>query len=193
MKEYSSAAEVFFLGSIFGLYLFWFLNPEIMFLATCIYALLFLSFGLKYSVGKPFLIGLIISLSYLTFYKDVYTYTRFLWRFFDYPLLPLLAWPIALTLLGYYMTMFFDATPMDKVWVKVAISYLVYIAMLVFLEYTAYHYHQIRLVSNYASLPLIDCMHTPLCMKVVYFVNGFIFFTVYFYLEDPHLRSQSTF
>jgi hypothetical protein len=179
-----SAADAFYLASLMILFAFWQINPEIMFLITCAYALCFLRFVLKFNIAKPLLIGLFIAASYLTFYRDFYHYQAFTFRILDYPLFPLAAWPLALTLLSYYIHILPTLLKQKKVWMKIATAYGVYVIMLIILEYTAYHYLNIRLTSNYASLPLIDCLHTPLSMKVVYFANGLAFFTMYFFLED---------
>ncbi len=177
-------ADAFYLASLMVLFVFWHRNPEVMFLITCVYALCFLRFVLKFSIARPMLIGLVIAVSYLTFYKDFYHYDAFTLHVLNYPLFPLAAWPLALTLLSYYINMLTTLLKQEKAWAKVATAYGVYVIMLIFLEYTAYHYLNIRLASNYASLPLIDCLHTPLSMKVVYFINGLAFFMLYFFIED---------
>ena len=156
---------------------------------TCVYAICFLKFVLKFHVSRPLLIGFLIAVLYLTFYREYYHYNTFTLRIFDYPLFPLLAWPLALTLLTYYMHMLVDVLKLESVWAKVAAAYLAYLMMLIFLEYTAYHYLNIRLVSNYSSLPFIDCLHTPMFMKFVYFINGLVFFILYFHL-DLHRRTR---
>ena len=188
MGEFSAAAEIFFLATVFGLYAFWFLNPEMLFLITCAYALFFLSFILKTPIARPFLIGLVLSFLYLTFYRNIYTYQTMGWSVLGYPLYPLLAWPLALTLLGRYLDMFFDGFAFSAVKAKVAFAYAFYCLLLIFMEYTAYHYHQIRLTSQYESIPLIDCMHAPLSLKLVYFVNGLFFFTAYYCLQNNERR-----
>ncbi|HQK99697.1 MAG TPA: hypothetical protein PK090_02930 [Smithellaceae bacterium] len=180
----SEAADVFYLASLMLLYAFWLKNPEVMFFITCIYAVCFLKFVLKHHVARPLLIGLAIAFAYLTVFKEFYHYQAFTLHIFGYPLFPLLAWPLALTLMSYYARMLACVLKLERLWPKVFVAYGVYAIMLIVLEYTAYHYLNIRLASSYSSLPLIDCLHTPASLKVVYFINGFFFFTVYFYLND---------
>jgi hypothetical protein len=182
-------ADVFYILSLLVLYLFWHINPELMFLATSFYALCYLALVLEFDIKKPIAIGLIISFSYLTFYKDIYNYNSFSLAFFQYPMFPLIAWPVGLTILSYYVIMLLETMEIEKTWVKITIAYSVYITMMVFVEYTAYHYVNIRLLSNYPSLPLIDCLHTPADLKVVYFVNGLIFFSTFLYMADEKRAS----
>ena len=151
-----SAADAFYLASLMVLFACWQRNPEVMFLITCVYALCFLRFVLKFSIAKPLLIGFFIATSYLSFYKDFYHYQAFTFRILDYPLFPLAAWPLALTLLSYYINVLLALLRQEKTWAKVATAYSVYVVMLIVLEYAAYHYLHIRLSSNYSSLPLIE-------------------------------------
>lgn len=182
-------ADVFYIFSLLALYLCWHINPELMFLATSCYALCYLALVLKFDIKRPMTIGLFISFSYLTFYKDIYNYNSFFLAFFQYPLLPLIAWPVGLTILSYYVVMLLETMEIEKIQVKIAIAYSVYITMMILVEYTTYHYVNIRLLSNYPSLPLIDCLHTPADLKVVYFINGLIFFSAFFYLADEKQAS----
>jgi len=183
-KEFSTWAETFFLASLCALYFFWSVDPEIMLLTTGIYAVLFMSVVLKFDTGGPFLTGLFISIFYLSFYGDYYHYNTHTSHIFSYPLFPLLAWPLALTLLAYYMNMLFEVFTLKKTEIKIIIAYGIYVMMLLFFEYSAYHYHRMQLTSHYDSLPFIDCMHTPPSMQITYFINGLIFFMMYFPMEN---------
>lgn len=193
----SAAADVFYLVSLMLLYTLWQRNPEVMFFITLAYAVCFLKFILKYDVFKPFGIGFVIAVVYLTFYKGFYNYQAFTLQLFGYPLFPLLAWPLALTLLSYYAKMLADVLKLESLWSKILVAYAVYAVMLIVLEYTAYHYLKIRLTSNYSALPMIDCLHTPASLKAVYFINGFLFLVSFFFGADRsrnapiiHIRRQ---
>ena len=192
-KKLAPIADTFYLLSLMLLYYFWNRDPEIMFFVTCVYALCFLAFVLKFRIVKQLLLGLLIAVIYLTFYKEFYNYNTFSLRLFGYPLFPLFAWPFALTLLSYYISMLMEVMSIEKVWIKISVAYAVYVVMLIFLEYTGYHYLNIRLTSHYTSLPLIDCLHTPASLKLVYFINGLIFFTAFFHLADDRRQRKFLF
>ncbi len=185
-EKIAASADVIYLISLMVLFSLWQTHPEVMFLLTCVYALFFLVFVLKFSVRRQVVIGLVLAFAYLTFYKDFYQYNTFSLWIFGYPLLPLVGWPVGLSLLSYYINMLLSILKVKKMWIKMTLSYGTYLVMLIILEYSAYHYLNIRLASQYASLPLIDCLHVPASMKAAYFLNGLIFFLLYFHFT--HMR-----
>jgi hypothetical protein len=180
--------HIFFNLSLIGLFLLWPIDPQAMFYCTVFYAIGYLAFVLKFKIRYQLIAGILISTLYLTFFKEVYHYNTMRITVFRYPLFPLIAWPVGLTMISYYVTLIIYRMKIRSTRIKIGVAYIVFIVLLVSIEYIGYHYGNIRLVSHYPAIPLIDCMHMPTNLKIVYFSNGLIFFVVFFLFFDENRK-----
>ena len=165
------------------LFLFWNINQEIMFFLTASYILFFLSFIIKFDIKKPFLFGFLIAVTYLSFFKQYYHYNTMNLTIFTFPVFPLIAWPLGLTLVYYCVTFFNSLFKIKSIFAKILVGYIIYVPSLIFIEYLGYHYSNIQLRSAYAGLSVIDCMHIPWSLKIVYFLNGLLFMILMFFFN----------
>ncbi len=177
-----------FLGSLAVLIYLWQLHPEIMFFVTAAYALLALRWFFRFEIERPVIVGLLIAVSYLTFFKDLYVYNTLKLEILSYPLFPLVAWPFGLTMLYHLVEYGADALGVRSTLAKILTGYLLYVPFLVSLEYYGYHYSNMQLESQYPGLPFIDCMHIPTTLKIVYFANGLVFLIILFSIRTVQKR-----
>lgn len=160
------------------LFLFWNINPQVMLILTTLYTMVYLYLFVGYPVVRPFFIGLFLALSYLPFFNHIYDYNIMSIQLFSYPFFPLLAWPLGLTISSYIAFVAIDNFQVRTYVGKLTLSYILFLPLLILVEYGGYHLGNIRLQSNHPPLPFIDCMHIPSTLKAVYFLNGFVFFAI---------------
>jgi hypothetical protein len=80
-----------------------------------------------------------------------------------------------------------------KLWEKVIIFTAMYWPLLLGIETIAYHVLIIRNVATtlyYSGLPICDCLHVPLWMKIGYLIQGPIYFMLCLLvkLKNPHKK-----
>ena len=128
----------------------------------------------KEKIGQELIIAFIISIAIASYY--FYEYTTLNIMIGKLNLFPVVSWTFGLVLLREIY---------EKVkWKHKLITITAfYIIALIILEYIGYAFLGIQLNSNFPSLWKIDAMHSPLVLKVIYFVTGPIYLAITDYLK----------
>jgi hypothetical protein len=126
--------------------------------------------------------------------RDQYGYNRELLVIAGYNVYPLFAWAVGL--FGVYL-MYAHWVPAFRTMAlpkKMAFFSVLYWSLLFGAEIIAYHYFNFRNIatSQYAGLPLLDCIHVPDWMKAFYLLNGPVYFLIceFLGLPDPNTTQK---
>ncbi len=106
-------------------------------------------------------------------------------------------YPICYWTMGLFATYFLFRTFQSyfvSFWVRWLVFSLFFWSGLIVIEFVAYHFLGLKNLAalNCSGLPVLDCIHAPLMMKVVYFTMGPLYFLLLTLLDKtiktiPHL------
>jgi len=131
------------------------------------------------------IVSLIIAIIWTIIAKDYYGYNKDFLIIFGINLYPLFAWTVGLFWI-YILYAFFQSYLKEKTFIKkITLFSAIYIPLLIFGEYVAYHIFNIQDIQTalYSGLPLCNCLHAPLGMKLAYFLMGPLFFIICYLLN----------
>jgi len=127
----------------------------------------------KEKIGKELIVAFIIAIAIASYF--FYEYTTFNIMIGRLNLFPIVSWTFFLVLLREIYERLNGKYRLVKIT-------LLYIIVLVVLEYVAYNFLGIRLNSNFPGLWKIDALHGPLALKLVYFAVGPLYLMITDYL-----------
>lgn len=141
---------------------------------------------------RQFLIATLIALVWMLIAWKEYGYNQSFLTLNGFNLFPLFAWACGLfasyLIYSHYEHLFHKKGLLFKLLMYVTMYWPILIAI----ETIAYHIFNIRnlATAQYAGLPILDCMHAPLWMRMAYFTMGPIFFLACYLLklENPNLK-----
>ncbi len=118
-----------------------------------------------------------VSFVWIYFGKSQYAYNHIFFKIGEFAWFPFLAWSFGLFLVySIYLFLFkkINTNFIDKFFI---FSFL-YWTLLIIVETLGYHFFNIHnlAAAGYKGLPICDCMHAPLWMKMVYFMLGPLYF-----------------
>ncbi len=119
--------------------------------------------------------ALIVAFVWVSASGDVYHgYNTFKLHVFGKSIFPMLAWPAGLVMGYYYIVPHIKIKSWPKRWLVLS---LVYSFGLIVLETIGYNVLNIKLDTGngYPGWPVLNILHCPWWMQVVYFANGIIF------------------
>lgn len=128
----------------------------------------------KEKIGQELIVAFIISIAIASYY--FYEYTTLNIMIGKLNLFPVVSWTFGLVLLR-------EIYERIKWKHKFIIITAFYIIGLIIIEYIGYVFLGIQLNSNFPSLWKIDAMHSPLVLKIIYFVTGPIYLAITDYLK----------
>lgn len=128
----------------------------------------------KEKIGQQLVVAFIISIAITSYY--FYEYTTLNIMVGSLNLFPLVSWTFGLVLLR-------EIYERLKWKYKFVIITLFYVVVLIIFEYIGYNFLDIQLNSNFPSLWGINAMHSPLILKIIYFVAGPLYLGITDYLR----------
>lgn len=156
------------------------MTKELILLGLYLAILVFLLLARKIQLVLPAIVAFGVAFIWTFVVGDVYGYNTQTVTFFGVNAYALLGWSVGL-LVGYILYLGFQrAIRVQKGWQKFTLFNLIYIPLLLVVETTAYHVFNVVNVatSQYAGLPLCDCLHAPLWMQTSYILMGSVYFLV---------------
>jgi hypothetical protein len=183
-------------GLIFGLMvaattitLFLYLDPVITVLISTGLLFCYSLFILRRNITIQYVLAFILALVWTRYANHYYLYNRFKWNFWGIPFFPLITWAFGLTVLYIIHKGAVDTFKINRRF-SFLIWYCIYAPALIIVEILGYHLFNIRLISHYSGLPLFDCLHVPLWMKISYFSMAALYFLlVTLNIEDYRSKS----
>lgn len=140
--------------------------------------LIFLIFRKKDKELYYLIIATILSFVWLLVSKNQYSYNQNFISIFGYSLYPFFSW--SLGLFGMYIFyLLFEKNFKTKIQ-KFLFFTIAFWLLLILAETIFYHYFNVHNIpgSVYAGLPICDCLHAPVGMKIVYFSFGPIYYLI---------------
>ena len=128
-----------------------------------------------YKILYSLLFAFIISVVWMTFGRKMYDYNKGFPKIFGLSIFPLIGWTLGLFVLS---LIYFLLSSYLSIVASTILSILIYWVLLVLAEYVGYHVFGVhneaasRYPGLYPRIPLLDCHHAPLWMKIVYFALG---------------------
>ena len=119
-------------------------------------------FNYKEKVGRRILIALFFAFAVTSYYTYEYTTTNIMIGKIN--LFPLIAWTFGLVVLGEI----YSKIKLKYKWLKLC---LIYIILLMFVEYVGYNFLNIKLNSNFPGLFGLELMHSPIGLKLFYLLE----------------------
>jgi len=175
------------------------LDPVIAVLISTILLFCYSSFILREKITNQYMLAFLLALVWTRYANHFYMYNRIKWNFFGIPFFPLITWAFGLTVLTIFHKGAMELFKINKKY-NFLIWYAIYGPSLVFVEMLGYHLFNIKLISHYSGLPIFDCLHVPLWMKIAYFSMAALYFLLLhfysFFLEgllSRAFRSPSRF
>lgn len=131
----------------------------------------YIIFTVKKKYYASLLIAFLLSLAWVLFYGFGYTYrVDNLYLLGKINVFALLGWTAGLMLLFHIFLKL--KTRLGSKWKALGLSYLLYLALMLPVEWVGYHLLNIKLTSTYPGLWGLDLMHGPLALKVFYLTAG---------------------
>jgi hypothetical protein len=127
----------------------------------------------KEKIGQQLVVAFIISLVIASYY--FYEYTTFNIMLGSINLFPVISWTFGLVLLREI----YEKLKGKYRFIKITIFYIV---VLIIIEYIGYNFLGIQLNSNFPGLWQIEVMHSPLVLKLIYFITGPVYLLITDYL-----------
>lgn len=175
--------------SFLSLLLFLLLSPDKSILLLSLFLFAYLIFTKRFYLFYHLLLSFIISLIWMIFAKNEYQYNLAGLYLFDIRIFTLLAWTLGL-FVSYIIYSHYEYLIHKKnIFLKIGFYALIYWPMLLITETIGYHIFNIKnFVNIYQGLPICDCMHAALWMKIAYFCLGivYIMFCFLLKLENPN-------
>ncbi|PIZ96021.1 MAG: hypothetical protein COX80_02435 [Candidatus Magasanikbacteria bacterium CG_4_10_14_0_2_um_filter_33_14] len=140
--------------------------------------LLYLFLTKRNYLFKNFLLGIIFAVIWTLIAKNYYGYGSNFGTFFGLNIYPLLAWPVGL------LSLYIIFIEIEKKFNKpnkilnFIIFSLAYIFFLLFAEYIAYHFFNIKnlATASYPGIQFCNCLHAPTWMQWSYILFGPIYY-----------------
>lgn len=129
----------------------------------------------KEKIGQELVVAFFISL-FITSYFN-YEYESFNLMIGKINIFPLVCWTVGLV----FLREIYERISFKKFkFLKIC---LIYWAVLILIEYLGYNFFGIRLNNNYPGLFGMSLMHSPIFLKIFYFVAGPIYLLITDYLK----------
>lgn len=139
-----------------------------------------------------FLLSLILSLLWMIIARDHYTYNHKFTSFMGISLFPLLGWTIGLFIV-YAMFRYLYHSEKKGYLVQLLLFSIFYWSLLIAAETIGYHFLNIKnlAAASYAGLPICDCLHAAIWMKIAYFLMGPIFFVICSFIDINYFNKRA--
>lgn len=168
-------------------------RPDYVVLAAYLFIIFYLVATKRKILVYHLAVSSVLAFVWVFLAEDYYYYNYDFITLADLNLFPILAW--ATGLLGVYAIYrqhryFPEAWGFGKHLFLFTVFFWI---LLIFAETIAYHFFNVKLVSAvYEGLPVCDCLHAPLAVKVIYFLMGPLFFIIAYLLglERPHIKAS---
>jgi len=128
----------------------------------------------KEKIGQELVVAFIISLAIASYY--FYEYTTLNIIIGGINIFPIVSWTFGLVVLREI----YEKLKGKYRFLKITVFYII---ILIILEYVGYNFLGIMLNSNFPGLWRLEILHSPLVLKVIYFVTGPIYLAITDYLE----------
>lgn len=154
------------------------MSKEFLLLAPYLLLLAYLLISRRAKLLRYAVLAFCLALIWTVAASSLYNYNTTTVSLFGINLYALLGWSLGL-LIGYILYSFAQRfVRCTTWWQKLLLFNALYLPLLIVVETIAYHYFNVVNVAttNYAGLPLCDCIHAPLWMQIAYFAIGSIFF-----------------
>lgn len=159
--------------SLLALILSFFTNTQIATILMCIALIIEADIIFKKKLRKEMVIALLFALIITSYYN--YEYEGYNLKLGKINLYPLVCWTAGLIL-------FREIYSGSKIKHKKLLIIVLYIAVLLGLEYLFYHFLNVRLKANYPGLLGFDVLHAPTELKVFYLSAGPLYLLITDYL-----------
>lgn len=181
-NNYFEYSKMFFIFEIFLLILFIILFPFVRkdILIFSFYTIIYF-YIIKFKVKSIEYLGLstIISLVWVYFAKDYYTYYPDMTTLLGLDIYPLLAWSLGLFALRELYD-YFKPKKQLKATILVIILYLI---VLFIFEIISYHLLGFKNPNDYPGLPICNCIHGPKTVQIYYITIGPIYYLLTLLLD----------
>lgn len=149
-------------------------HGDLILLTTWVVILGYLLLMKRYSAVSYQFLATVISILWVHSAKDYYSYQFDFVKLFGMSSLPLMAWSLLLFGIREYCNYY----KFDKKVYNFLLFFLVFFFSGILFETVAYHVLHIRntMTANYPGLPICDCIHAPIWMKVVYLALGPVYY-----------------
>ncbi|MBA7661292.1 hypothetical protein ES703_69307 [subsurface metagenome] len=128
----------------------------------------------KEKIGQELVVAFIISIAIASYY--FYEYTTLNVMIGNLNLFPVISWTFGLVVLREI----YERVKWKHKFIAITVLYIV---VLVILEYIGYNFLGIHLSSNFPGLWQINAMHSPLVLKIIYFAVGPLYLAITDYLK----------
>lgn len=126
-----------------------------------------------------FFLSLIVSFLWMIIAKDHYTYNHNFTSFMGISLFPLLGLATGLfTIYAIFTCLYYSEK--RGYFVQLLLFSIFYWSLLIATETIGYHFLNIKnlAAASYPGIPICDCLHAPIWMKIAYFSMGPLFFFI---------------
>lgn len=130
-------------------------------------------------------IAFITATTWMLFAKDMYGYNQKFLILFGVNMYPLALWTLALFLSYAIINNIQKLLKSQSTWKNFLIYMAFYWVLLITAEILAYHVFNVKnsFTSQYAGLPICDCIHAPPWMQIVYLCMGPAYYIIIRYVE----------
>ena len=148
----------------------------------------------KFEVWKGhFLLAITLSFVWMIIAKNHYYYNHNFISFIGINLFPLVGWAVGLFIVHRLFIKLGTYFKKINYFANILLFSIIYWSLLIAAETIGYHFFNIKnlATASYPGLPMCDCLHAPVWMKIGYFAMGPIFFFICRFMNLGYSETNS--
>lgn len=154
-----------------------FLNPLVASIVNLVIIVLYSRFYLGKKIIKPFIIAFFVAFIWAVAMGDYYQYKKDTLQIFNINPYPLLTITLGLSV-SYLLYLALPKNFKNNILKKLFFFFISFVLLMLTFETVAYHLFGIQLNADYPGLPICNCLHGPVHVKIGYFSFGLIYFAL---------------